>query len=269
MEIKSLENTSPLEIYQCFKSAFTDYVIPLELDQNMTLERWKLAGVDYQKSYGAFDNGECIGFILNLNLGDTLYNFGTGVTPAHRGKQLVTKIYEKLPKFDYYSLEVIKENVRAFHLYQKLGFVIERELISVTGTLEITEETNKNLTYRVLPLSYNPSHEAIRLFNLSAENSMATLMLHPTHYELHEIKAQNELKAYAIYHPATASLRGIGAAASIAENLDQLFIKMKLSGEKVRVMNIDLKARTVLDYFQERGLEILVAQYEMLKKSQH
>lgn len=270
MEIKSLAHTHQSVIYQCFKLIFTNYILPLELDEEMTMKRWKLAGVDYTLSYGMFDKGECVGIILHLKNERTLHNFATGIIPAYRGRHLISEIYQHIEKeifdFDYYSLEVIKHNDKALRLYQNLNFKISRELISFEGTLSIPQILDRNHTYIVEPVKDSKRLSLFQFSKPAMENSSVTINLHPMEYELHELKDPQGTMAYAIYHPSSASLQEVGGQGPIEENLDRLFLKMKLNGEKIRIMNVDEKAGAYISYLRRRGLEVLVTQYEMLKK---
>ncbi len=268
MEIRTLEQTPLKDLYQCFTDAFANYVIPLQFDEEMTMERWKLAGVDYKLSYGAFDDEQLVAFILHLSKPGHLFNFGTGVIPSHRGQRLVAKFYQQIEKdlkFKNFSLEVIKQNAKALKIYQSLGFTITRDLISVQGPLNIKTPLKKKHHYHLKKLIYSDELSSLRLYEPSFENSETVLNNLPQNYELHEIRQDNKLLAYAIYHPSLASLKEIGASYPIDENLDQLFLEMKINGEKLRVMNIDVKALELISYFCDRDVNIFVSQYEMAK----
>jgi len=99
MKIKSLETTSLHEIVTCFSEAFADYIIKMPNDPVFWKERWRLARVRYDLSFGAFEGDQMVGFIMigvDQDAGHlTAFNTGTGVIPAFRGRQIVDKIYEK------------------------------------------------------------------------------------------------------------------------------------------------------------------------------
>lgn len=267
MEIRTLEHTPLKEIYECFTDAFANYVIPLQFDEEMTMERWKLADVDYRLSYGAFDGEHLVGFIIHIKTGDQLFNFGTGVIPSHRGQRLVQKMYQKIEADhgEKFSLEVIKENTRALQIYELIGFKKDRDLISVQGILNINTPVDKKYHYEVKSLNYSDEMARIRLYNPSIENSSDILLRYPDHYELHELRLEKKLVAYAVYYPKTGSIKEIGASSPVEDNLDQLFLEMKLNGEKLRVMNIDGKAKELISYFCDRDVNIFVSQHEMIK----
>lgn len=269
MEIRTLEHSPLKDIYECFTDAFANYVIPLQFDEEMTMERWKLADVDYRLSYGAFEGDHLVAFIIHLKTSEELFNFGTGVIPTHRGQRLVEKMYQQI-EADHagtYSLEVIKENTKALKIYQHLGFKIKRDLISVQGVLNINTALDKHFHYDIRPLVYAEEMAKIRLYLPSVENSSDILTRYSDQYELHELRLDKKLMAYAVYYPKTGSIKEVGALSPIEENLDQLFLQMKLNGEKLRVMNIDGKAIGLISYFCDRDVNIFVSQYEMIKAS--
>lgn len=266
MKIKTLSSVSRHEIFIAFKKAFDDYVIPLEIKEDSTLKRWELSGVNLNFSYGIFKDSELVAFILHIPCEDALFNFATGVIPSHRGQHLIEAIYEHIKidikDFKTLSLEVIRENTKALNLYAKLGFRVARELISYQGRLTMTSALTSGFDYQVLQLIYTQEMEAICLARPGLENSQATLAQNPAFHEVHEIRKNGELLAYAIFTPEVLTLREFGAKGNL-EILDQLFLQMKLSEENLRIMNIDAGAKPLISYFQTRGLNIFVTQYEM------
>jgi hypothetical protein len=268
MEIKTLSSILKDEVFEAFKLAFDNYVIPVEIKKETTLSRWETAGVKFKLSYGVFDDSKLVAFVLHTKCGDTLFNFATGVIPSHRGKHLVENIYAVVEKdvkdFKTFSLEVICENTRAFNLYKKLGFTISRELISLKGKFGLNVEKNKSLEYRVIPLRYTEDMRRIQLAHPSLENAPITLSERASLHEVHELREKGELLAYAIFTPETLSIREMGATFSY-EILDQLLLNMKLNSEEIRIMNIDANSSELLLYLEQRGLTRFVAQYEMTK----
>lgn len=270
IEIKRLDQTTRLEIYEAFAKAFANYVIPVEFNQAATLQRLEIAGVRDDLSYGVFDNSNLVAFILQTSCHDILYNFGTGVIPSHRGQHLIELLYSsienELPQFNKYTLEVIKENTKAHNLYLKLGFEKTRELLSFNGTLKIDSREENVFNYHVLPLNYTEEMASISLFPPSLEHSSCTTLKCKEVYEVHELRYGPELMAYAVFNPKQTGLKEIGAKHPIDLNLDQLFLKMKLNQENLRVMNIDEKARDFIFYLESKGLKKFITQYEMYRK---
>lgn len=267
MEIRNLKDTSVDEIYETFVLAFTNYVIPIEFNREATKRRWKEAGVDFGLSFGAFDREKLVGFVLQAPVEKNLYNFMTGVIPSHRGLKLIPKIYEEIlahsKGFETFSLDVIRENTTALNLYKKLQFRIKRELLTLKGTLRIREHNDQKFSYEVLPLMRLPEMEGICLSTPAMEFSYPVLKRNSHLYELHCLRNNQKLLAYAIFNPATLSLKEMGSADTLEVHLDHLFKNMKLDGESLRIMNLDSRAKNLISYFESRNLEVFVTQYEM------
>ena len=231
LKFTTLKHTDETAIYQAFTLAFENYVIPLEFNQYRTFERWHEAGVDFNLSYGAFHGEELVAFVLQVPVGGTLYNFGTGVIPSYRGQHLIQKIYDvirkELPEFEKFTLEVIQENTPALSLYRKLEFEITRELISLKGTLTSVTRPEKNLTYDITPLKSTDDMQRIRLAHPSSEFSRPVLGKYPDRNELHTLKKDDDLLSYAIYTPGPMTLKEFGALDRNEKFLDQLFFQMK------------------------------------------
>jgi GNAT superfamily N-acetyltransferase len=269
MKIKSLSSVTSHEIFSAFHEAFKNYIIPLVIEKDSTLQRWNQAGVNYNFSYGVTDNTELVAFILHAAYGETLFNFATGVVPSHRGQHLIEKIYEQvqvdIKGFKTYSLDVICENEKALRLYQKIGFHIIRTHQSLRGQIHIDSLLDSTLTYDILPLNYSQEMKDLRLARPGFENSPDALLLNAYLHEVHELRKDGELRAYAVFTPSTLSLREIGAKGDL-KILDQLFLNMKLNGEALKIMNIDLECQDLVIYFKNRNLLVFVNQYEMEKK---
>lgn len=267
--IKPLTGTSKALIYHSYIEAFSDYPLPLETGQEDTLRRWELLGLDHDLSYGAFLNGHLVAFVLNSAIQKNLYNFLTGVTQNYRGLHLIEMIYQKLEQeqhgFINIYLEVLKNNIPAFKLYQKLGFTPERELVSLKGRLSLTIPSLKNYTYEIRPLHYSEELVPLCLYKPAFENNSNLILKHKEQYELHELRKGKELMAYAIYHPQLMLIIELGSLGELKENFTQLFREMKLHQEELSLLNIDTRARELTSFFFECGLQLFAQQYEMKK----
>ena len=129
---KPLTNMSYKQLHATFKKAFSDYVVPFQLSAEELSFMIERRGYCSDISFGAFYDGELVGFTLN-GVGDwngklTAYDIGTGVILDHRKKGLAKNIFLKsIPVFkkhdiDQYLLEVIDTNTPAVDLYKKMGF---------------------------------------------------------------------------------------------------------------------------------------------------
>ena len=121
MYIKNLSDIDFRVLMGCFLKSFENYFVKMPTDHNYYKERWRIANVKYELSYGMFDQEKLVGFMINgvdVRSGNLIaFNTGTGVLPSHRGLQIVKKLYEyAIPVLKKYGinkckLEVIKENI--------------------------------------------------------------------------------------------------------------------------------------------------------------
>lgn len=169
MTIKNLKNTSFDELLDCFLLAFENYYVQMPADRAYYKKRWKAAKVDFKLSYGMFDKGRLVGFIIHAvdkRAGIlTAFNTGTGVIPAYRGKRIVKLIYEYALKdlrqngIEKSTLEVITKNNIAVRAYESVGFKICKKYkcyagnikIENGGQFELKEIALKNVDWEKLP----------------------------------------------------------------------------------------------------------------------
>ena len=145
--IQHLKNTDLPIIVDCLVKAFANYFVPMPDSVDYWRNRFKGARVNFELSYGVFDDQQLVAFIINGVDGEkealTAFNTGTGVLPAYRGQQLVDKMYEKaIPIFkenDITScaLEVIQANDRAIRVYERIGFTKQRSLQCFKGAIKL------------------------------------------------------------------------------------------------------------------------------------
>jgi RimJ/RimL family protein N-acetyltransferase len=267
MTIKVLSEIPYLAIYHSFQAAFEDYPLPLEFAPPATLQRWQTAGVNFDFSYGVFEEGQLVAFVLHAPLNKILFNFATGVIPSHRGRHFIHQIYERLEKdhlgFETLSLEVLKGNLRAQNLYQSLGFTIKRELICLKGQLQLPEVDKNELTYHIRPLRYHEEQDSIRPYEPAFEGRREILLKTSQFYEVHELRSSSKLVAYAIFRPETLEIKEMGVRAPQWENLDRLFWEMKLNHENLSVTKIDQEQSELITYFGQRNLTSFAPQIEM------
>lgn len=270
MEIKSLENTSPSEIYQCFIKAFKNYFVSIPDDERLHIGRWVAGGVDYHLSFGAFIDNKLAGFILHSPNETNVFNLLTGVHPNYRGRKVIDHIYQSaLPKLKARglktsSLEVITINHRAIKVYERNGFRIERELICFKGTLPNLNGI-KDTTYHVKDIAFTQEMRELIDYPYTVEQSEEVLLKKKDQYEVHELKKENQLLAYGIFSPQSLTFAQAGARRPFRENLEALLGEMKLSKETIRMNNIDQRHKTLISVWEELGLRSFISQYEMTK----
>ena len=134
MEIKNLENTTDVQLYDAFISAFSNYEVKIDL----SLERFRLItyAKDYDKalSIGCFDGDELLGFVITGRRGDICYDIATGVTAGNQNRGIGGLLLNSLidscgsAGISEFYLEVLQNNKPAQSLYTKNGFEIGRSL---------------------------------------------------------------------------------------------------------------------------------------------
>lgn len=260
MEIKNLKFTNLENIFIAFRESFLNYFVPFTSSFEDTKKRWEHAGVNLNFSFGVFDEGKLVAFILNSEIDSTLYNFAMGVIPSHRGQHLIEKIFPMLPQnFERYILEVITENEKAIHLYTKLGYKKVRALDSFQGVLSLP---SKKIPGKYDVTDYHKTDESLRWFLPSTESLIQFKMKNLC--ETHTLKVNGKIVAYAHFIPETISIKEAGAVHE--EYLDTLFLEMKLHSEKLRVMNIDTSSSRFIHYLEARGLSKFIGQFEMVRE---
>lgn len=139
MNIRPLTGLSLEVLCEAFNEAFADYFVPFQLTPAELTFRMRVCSMRLDWSVGCFEeDGRLVAFIMNgcreTEFGPTLYNGGTGVLPAWRGRRLTQQMYDwLLPKAQaagirHMVLEVIQENQKALRAYEVSGFHITRGL---------------------------------------------------------------------------------------------------------------------------------------------
>jgi len=146
MIIRTLLNIDTKTIMNAFNSAFSDYVIKLQLTEESLLNKITCENITLDSSVGAYEGDILIAFVLNglreVNGKKTVYNAGTGVIPEHRGKRIIESLYHYfLPVLEdqgytHHQLEVIQGNEKAIRIYKKPGFEISRTFSCFRGKVD-------------------------------------------------------------------------------------------------------------------------------------
>ncbi|MGB3465961.1 MAG: GNAT family N-acetyltransferase, partial [Cyclobacteriaceae bacterium] len=116
-----------------FLNGFSDYKVQFKLNREEFIKKFVIKlNIDFELSVGIFHQTELVAFIFHsVNKYENrtvLYNGGTGVAPAHRGKRLAKEMYEfVLPLarkrgLKHSVLEVLTNNEKAIRAYESVGF---------------------------------------------------------------------------------------------------------------------------------------------------
>ena len=276
MEIRRLTDKDAPALLDAVNGAFADYIVPFQLDAEQLQFKMMSEDVLPEYSAGVFDAGRMVAFIMHgFRAGSAkkiVYNAGTGTLPAYRGKGLVSKMYDYLLPFlkeqqiDQLVLEVIEENQRAIHAYNKNGFSIRRKLLCFGGTLQVSSTPG---VYTTRPLD-TLDRDVLRSFwdiEPAWQNAMATMdNIKPKAIGAF---AGDELIGYILFNPDRNRLyqlavapryRGRRVAAQLLYHLQQ-----ELPQQKIQWNNLDEAATGLKLFLQKQGLVNEINQFEMIR----
>ncbi len=155
MLVKNLASTPINDLIDCFLKAFEGYFVPMPIEYSYFKNRWETAGVDFNYSYGMFDDNRLVGFIIHAtdtrNGKKIAFNTGTGVIPEYRGQKVTQQIYDiavsdlKKNGFTHSALEVICENEPAIKAYERVGFRICKKYYCFSGTFSLKKDRSIQL----------------------------------------------------------------------------------------------------------------------------
>lgn len=269
MKVKSLSSISFDELLNCFLAAFENYYVKMPTDKNYYKERWRAAKVDFNLSYGMFDNGKLIGFIIhaidNRSGTSIAFNTGTGVIPEYRGKRIVKSIYDyaldDLLKngIEKSTLEVIRKNEKAIRAYQGVGFEICKKYRCYAGPIKIESDTEfelkevdlKNVDWENLPnqqfYSWDFQKETVKEGN----------------YVFYQVMNNKTPESFFIINPENKYLAQFDVLNEENKGWNRLFSAIRQVSDNVKIINVDERLTEKIDNIHLIGLENTVNQYEM------
>jgi ribosomal protein S18 acetylase RimI-like enzyme len=115
--------------------AYDGYYVPIVLTPHSFGELVRRESVELSRSAAALDGRQVVGMGLLGVRGTRGWIGGMGVIPAYRRQGIARRVMEYLIRqgeeagLRRLQLEVIVENTHAYHLYQSLGFQVERRLL--------------------------------------------------------------------------------------------------------------------------------------------
>ncbi len=270
MIVKDLSNTPFETIIECFLKSFKNYFVELPSDPNYYKERWETSKVDFRFSYGMFEQGKLVGFIIhavdNRNEELIAFNTGTGVLPEYRGKRIVNSIYDfalpdlKQKGFTKSSLEVIKDNSTAIHLYQNVGFEIVKSYKCFNGKLnnESTHSTNLKET-NFNEINWN---EIPNLDLYSWDNQKETIQ--NGSYKYFQILTNSQPESYFVINPANGYIAHWDVLTPNQQAWNNLFAGIKEIASTIKINNVDELLKDKIDFLNSIDLTNSVDQYEMV-----
>lgn len=282
MDIKSLCDVSPDELFGAFELAFADYEVQLNKAEHWTMLRRR--GFDPKASFGAFDGNKIASFTLN-GTGDfygtpTAYDTGTGTLKEYRGSGLATRIFEFSIPFlkelgiKEYLLEVLQHNVAALSVYRKLGFEVTREFYYFKSKNEQVNGEARTLDFpyvlRPFKMDEYRSISDFWDFKPSWQNSYEAISRTSEDFICLGVFSECKLLGYGVFEPTSGDVtqiavdkqyrrRGIGSL---------LFQKMIESNKHpfVKIINTDIECSSMTAFLKSKNIEPAGKQFEMIKK---
>ncbi|HEU5200699.1 MAG TPA: GNAT family N-acetyltransferase [Ktedonobacterales bacterium] len=126
------------QMTEMHNQSFSGYFMPATMTPEMTAHFWRVYQIDANRSVVMYDQaGAFVGMARMGTRGTRGWCGGFGITPAFRGSGASKLLAAEMVRVARDSglatlqLEVLTQNVRAFKLYQGVGFVTTRKLIGL------------------------------------------------------------------------------------------------------------------------------------------
>ncbi|MBE5979172.1 MAG: GNAT family N-acetyltransferase [Paenibacillaceae bacterium] len=276
LHYESLIHMGREEMYQSFLKAFSDYQVPMNMTFPQFEKMLKRRGFDSYVSVGAFEGDSLVGFILNgcrmWNGKATAYDVGTGVIPQFR-KQGITNYMLRTARQNFsksgveqYVLEVLTANTSAASIYTKNGFTVERELLCCQMERGMNRTDLLHQSERVM----DPDWELFSKFwdyQPSWQNSIQSVDAVRESFEILAVRINNCIVGYGMIDKITGEIpqiavdknwrnKGIGSRI-LADLMNQT------SSDQLKILNIDTRSETMLQFITAAGFHNTVNQYEM------
>jgi ribosomal protein S18 acetylase RimI-like enzyme len=280
-KIDNLSHLSLQEVYASFNQAFFDYEV--QIDKSTFENMVKRRGYNPQLSFGAFDKGKLVSFILNgidsFYSVLTAYDTGTGTIPEHRKKGLVQQIFHHSIPFlkeagvKQCLLEVIQHNKKAVDLYKKMGFEITREFnysLQETKEIKIPElAVNETITMHKISAAEAQFLDDASDFEPSWQNSFKSIERSIEDFKITGAFFENQLAGYCIFAPTSGDLTQIAVRKSfrrkgIATTLFNECLKMN-QHHSIKILNTQDDCISITQFLSSLNIPLKGKQYEMVK----
>ena len=270
-------------IHEVFIKAFADYVVPMNLSIHQFKSMIERGGCNLDLSFGAFNNNELVGFVLNgirqWNGKLTAYDNGSGIIQEFRNKGIASKIFsESLPvlrenNISQYLLEVICTNTPAYNLYKKLGFEETRKLDcykSPKDKIEIRKKMNDNFPIREI---VNPDWKMLRTFwdvIPSWQNSIDSISRKLDDFKILGIFNNDNIVGYCIFSKETGYISQFGVDKEHRQKglFTTLFqhVLQRIESDEIIINNICSSYDPFMKFANSINIAPKLSQHEMLLK---
>ena len=267
MVVKHLGHTDFNTIMECFLSAFDSYFVKMPTDYNYYKQRWKAAKVNFELSYGMFDNNKLVGFIIHAideRHGEHIaFNTGTGVIPEYRGKRIVKSIYNYAIPYLVQNgirksvLEVIIENEKAVKTYKSIGFEICKTFKCFAGEL-LADESH----VQVKEISFH----SVAWEQMSNQDKYSWdfhyRCLKHGNSKYYNVFNDTKLESFFAINP-DGTINQLEVFNTEKGNWERLLSVVQSISKQVRIINVDDRLDAKLYALENAGLKNTVNQYEM------
>lgn len=276
MNIQTLATTDISTITACFNEAFENYFVPFHLSPELLSQRILGSGIDLSHSYGVFDEGELVAFMLiaieKWKGLTSAYNGGTGVIPKYRGRRLVKQMYDvAIPHFKQIGvqqliLEVICANDKAIKAYQSVGLKIERTLACYSGKVVQQQALAENISIRKVEVPNWEVYSTFKSYLPAWDHADVSIKRTIDRYTVLEMYENDNLLAYAMINPASGAIPQFAVADTHRKNRlgTALFSEMASIKNPIKLNNVDTGYPPVHEFLKHLGLTNTIDQYEML-----
>lgn len=261
-----LTETSLAQLAECFNLAFSDYEQSIHFTPESFQYYLTASSVDLSLSFGAFLDGVLVGIILNssgIYKGEpVVFDAGTGIIPAHRGKKVFTGLFHytaqqlRQRNIAKYYLEVLQSNHHAVGIYQKNGFSVQREyavLLASGSRSDWNDPTSVTAYPEFTPFPTNFSVEP------SFEHTTHNIRNNPQLYEVCYL----DDRAYCIYAKKNGEL--IQMHYNDLSTLKEVVSAVIGKYPRAMAKNIDYRYADVIQVLKEIGFVAFLEQYEMVR----
>lgn len=268
-----LASQSYTEIADCLNLAFCDYALPIQMTPEQVKAFFTSSVADLRLSYGSFYDNRLIGFMVNAcsvyNGERAVFDVATGVVPEHRGKKVFTNLFPfaagELQKqgVEKYYLEVLQQNQKAIHAYQKQGFAVCRAFSVLKASHRTPDSDACSIAQVDLDaFDFEKAHQCVCV-PPSFENSTGILMRNPASFGVAYREQENGIGAFCVFHKQRGQLMQLSFAdlAQLKKVLQWLFSQYP----EIVIKNIDKSYPQVMELLVSLGAREVTEQFEMVK----
>ncbi len=281
LEIKSLENYDINYLVDVFLEAFSDYTTSFTRGQ--MLSNLRRRGFKAEYSYGVFDNDRLVSFVFNgvRVYADrlTAYDTGTGTLKEYRRKGLTNRLLQHAERglresgVEGYLLEVLCDNAPAVSLYKKMGFetvrtftCLRQSVADVSIPCVCSEEVSIK---KLAPSDIAQNFDSFCDECTSWQNSIESMIADEDTIDGFGAIVDGETVGYIAGDTAQGDIMGIAVRLDMRRRgIGILLLKTFLETNKtshIKVLNIDNRCTSLLNFLSNRNIPVSVCQYEMYK----